>query len=217
MVAVTSLPLSCFVLRRRFPWNIILLSIFVSRLALVQGGPGGSPMALQLLRWAGGDRRTRGQVDSPLSSPLSPTDAGHGADDRHDCQVRPGDPMVIGSGGPSCPPQCSQLNRDAARSQGMLQFLGLRDHGAPVLDWGCGGGSPAPLWQEDAEVRGDFLCLQHVPNESCPDCHAHHRHCGHCCDHLLLPDQGKERDAPYSALCGPGVGSWSVGTPWPLL
>lgn len=37
MVAVTSLPLSCFVLRRRFPWNIILLSIFVSRLVLVQG------------------------------------------------------------------------------------------------------------------------------------------------------------------------------------
>lgn len=47
MVSVTNLPLSCFVLRRRFPWNIILLSIFVSRLGLA-GGPGGAPMAPQL-------------------------------------------------------------------------------------------------------------------------------------------------------------------------
>ncbi|NXU06716.1 LFG3 protein, partial [Buphagus erythrorhynchus] len=33
--------------RRRFPWNIILLSIFVSRLGLARG-PGGAPMAPQL-------------------------------------------------------------------------------------------------------------------------------------------------------------------------
>lgn len=99
MVAVTSLPLSCFILRRRFPWNIILLSIFVSGLGLSRG-PGGAPMAPQLPRWAGKDRRTCGQAGSPLSSPFSPVDAGHGADDRHDCQVRPGDPAVIGSGVP---------------------------------------------------------------------------------------------------------------------
>ncbi|NXJ64002.1 LFG3 protein, partial [Rostratula benghalensis] len=34
--------------RRRFPWNIILLSIFVSGLGLVGGGPSGAPMAPQL-------------------------------------------------------------------------------------------------------------------------------------------------------------------------
>lgn len=99
MVAVTSLCLSCFILRRRFPWNIILLSIFVSGLGLSRG-PGGAPMAPQLPRWAGKDRRTCGQAGSPLSSPFSPADASHGADDRHDCQVRPGDPAVIGSGVP---------------------------------------------------------------------------------------------------------------------
>lgn len=43
MATVTSSPLfSVFVPRRRFPWNIILLSIFVSGLGLV-GGPGVPP------------------------------------------------------------------------------------------------------------------------------------------------------------------------------
>lgn len=37
-------------------------------------------------------------MSSLLSSPFSPTDAGHGADDGHDCQVCPGDPVVIDLG-----------------------------------------------------------------------------------------------------------------------
>ena len=103
-----------FVPRRRFPWNIILLSIFVSGLGLV-GGRAGAPMAPQLPRRAGSDRGMHGQAGgsqellppmmslAPMSPPFSPTDAGHGADDGDDRQVCPGGPAVTGAGVPPVP------------------------------------------------------------------------------------------------------------------
>ncbi|KAL2302229.1 hypothetical protein Nmel_009648, partial [Mimus melanotis] len=189
--------------RRRFPWNVILLSIFVSRLGLARG-PGDAPMAPQLTR-ARGDRKTRGQVGSPLSPPLSPTDAGHGADDRHDCQVCPGDPVVVESGDPSFPPQCSQLNWEAARSQGMLQSLGLKDLGVPVLSRGCGRGCPTPLWQEDTEVmyntKAVLIAMLITAIVAIVV--------------TIFCFQTKARRGMHPAL--PSVGSWSVGTPWALL
>lgn len=151
MVAVASFSLSCFILRRRFPWNIILLSIFVSGLGLARG-LGGAPMAPQLPRWAGRDRRTCGQLGSPLSSLFSLTDAGHGADDRHDCQVRPGDPAVIGSG---VPPVLHSAASSTERLPGPCRCSSPLGSGTVKFlsrTGAVGKGLPTALWQEDTEV-----------------------------------------------------------------
>lgn len=167
-MATVTTPLSpCFVPRRRFPWNIILLSIFVSGLGLVGGDTGGAPMAPQLPRWVGRDRGMCGQAGGSqeplpptvllilLSTPFfSPVDAGHGADDRDDRQVHARDPVVTGAGVPSVPCHMAGSNERLPGARGHPGPFGLGTAGSLPGIRGVGG-LPMPPWQGDTKAWGD--------------------------------------------------------------
>lgn len=116
------------------------------------GVSGGAPMAPQILRQAGRDRRTCGQVgDSQellppvvplvlLSPPFSPTDAGHGVHDGDDRQVCPGDPMVTGAGVPPAFHHVAGSNERLLGAGGHPGPLGLGTVESLPGIWAMGGG-----------------------------------------------------------------------------